>query len=70
MPRRVVEGVVVSDKAAKTRRVEIARLVTHAKYGTILRRKTLVLTKAAVAALEERFAGATNGTKARAEDKQ
>jgi hypothetical protein len=27
----------------------------------ILRRKTLVLTKAAVAALEERFAAATNG---------
>ncbi len=27
----------------------------------ILRRKKLVLTKAAVAALEERFAGATNG---------
>jgi large subunit ribosomal protein L4 len=30
----------------------------------ILRRKTLVLTKAAVTALEERFAGATNGAKA------
>jgi large subunit ribosomal protein L4 len=27
----------------------------------ILRRRTLVLTKAAIAALEERFAGAANG---------
>ncbi|HIE72521.1 MAG TPA: 50S ribosomal protein L4 [Planctomycetes bacterium] len=35
----------------------------------ILRRKKLVLTKAAVAALEERFAGATNGAKPAGEDK-
>lgn len=35
----------------------------------ILRRKTLVLTKAAVAALEERFANATNGAKAGKESK-
>jgi len=33
MPKRVVEGVVVSDRMAKSRRVEIARLVKHAKYG-------------------------------------
>jgi small subunit ribosomal protein S17 len=33
--------VVVSDKTAKTRRVEIPRLVRHAKYGKILRRKTV-----------------------------
>ena len=32
---------VVKDKAAKTRRVEIARLVRHAKYGKILKRKTV-----------------------------
>ena len=35
----------------------------------ILRRKKLVLTKAAVAALEERFAGATNGAEAKAKPK-
>ena len=32
---------VTKDKAAKTRRVEIPRLVRHAKYGKILRRKTV-----------------------------
>jgi small subunit ribosomal protein S17 len=31
----------MSDKTAKTRRVEIPRLVRHAKYGKILRRKTV-----------------------------
>jgi small subunit ribosomal protein S17 len=41
MPRRVAEGVVVSDKTTKSRRVEIARLVKHPKYGKILRRKTV-----------------------------
>jgi len=41
MPKRVQIGVVVKDKAAKTRRVEIARLVRHAKYGKILKRKTV-----------------------------
>src|SRR5580704_15110836 len=41
MPRRVEIGVVVSDKTAKTRRVELARLVRHAKYGKILHRKTV-----------------------------
>ncbi len=41
MPKRVEIGVVVSDKTAKTRRVEIARLVRHAKYGKILHRKTV-----------------------------
>jgi small subunit ribosomal protein S17 len=34
-------GVVTSDKAAKTRRVEIARLVRHPKYGKYLRRRTI-----------------------------
>ena len=41
MPKRLEIGVVVKDKAAKTRRVEIPRLVRHAKYGKILHRKTV-----------------------------
>lgn len=41
MPKRIVIGVVTSDKTAKTRRVEIARLVKHPKYGKFLRRKTV-----------------------------
>lgn len=41
MPKRVETGVVVSDKTAKTRRVEIPRLVPHPKYGKILRRRTI-----------------------------
>ncbi len=41
MPKRVEIGVVTSDKMAKTRRVEIARLVRHAKYSKILHRKTI-----------------------------
>jgi small subunit ribosomal protein S17 len=41
MPKRLEIGVVVKDKAAKTRRVEIPRLVRHAKYGKILHRRTV-----------------------------
>ena len=41
MPKRVVTGVVTRDKATKTRRVEIPRLVRHAMYGKILRRRTV-----------------------------
>lgn len=41
MARRVMIGVVTSDKMQKTRRVEIPRLVRHAKYGKIVRRKTV-----------------------------
>lgn len=41
MPKRIVIGVVTNDKAKQTRRVEIQRLVRHAKYGKILRRKTV-----------------------------
>jgi small subunit ribosomal protein S17 len=41
MPRRVETGVVISDKAAKTRRVEIPRLVRHPKYGKYMRRRTI-----------------------------
>ncbi len=41
MPRRVLVGVVTSDRAAKTRRVEIGRLVKHSKYKKIIRRRTV-----------------------------
>jgi len=41
MPQKVSIGVVTGDKTAKTRRVEIPRLVRHAKYGKIMRRKTV-----------------------------
>jgi small subunit ribosomal protein S17 len=41
MPKRVSIGVVTSDKIAKTRRVEIPRLVRHPKYGKIMHRKTV-----------------------------
>ena len=41
MPKKTAVGVVISDKAAKTRRVEISRLVKHPKYGKYQRRKTL-----------------------------
>jgi len=41
MPKKVAVGVVTSDKASKTRRVEISRLVKHPKYGKFLRRKTI-----------------------------
>src|SRR4051794_25844316 len=39
--RRVAEGVVVSDKMDKTRRVEIPRLVKHPRYGKYIRRRTV-----------------------------
>ena len=41
MPKKVTLGVVTSDKIAKTRRVEIPRLVRHPKYGKYLRRRTV-----------------------------
>jgi small subunit ribosomal protein S17 len=41
MPKRAVVGVVTSDRAAKTRRVEIPRLVRHPKYGKFVRRRTV-----------------------------
>jgi small subunit ribosomal protein S17 len=43
MPKKVALGVVTSDKVAKTRRVEIPRLVKHPKYGKFLRRRTVCL---------------------------
>ncbi|MEP1644295.1 small ribosomal subunit protein uS17, partial [Rhodopirellula bahusiensis] len=41
MPKRVVAGIVTSDKMSKTRRVEIARLVKHPKYKKYIRRRTV-----------------------------
>lgn len=41
MPKKQVTGVVMSDKCDKTRRVEIARLVRHPKYGKYIRNKTV-----------------------------
>ncbi len=41
MPKRVVVGVVTSDRMDKTRRVEVARLVKHPKYKKYIRRKTV-----------------------------
>jgi small subunit ribosomal protein S17 len=39
--RRVVTGIVTRDKTAKTRRVEIDRLVRHPKYGKFVKRRTV-----------------------------
>jgi len=39
--RRIVEGIVTRDKMAKTRRVEVERLVRHAKYGKFVKRRTV-----------------------------
>ncbi len=39
--RRVAVGVVTSDKMNKTRRVELPRLVKHARYGKYIRRRTI-----------------------------
>jgi small subunit ribosomal protein S17 len=41
MPKTVMVGVVTSDKTAKTRRVEIPRMVRHPKYGKYIRRRTV-----------------------------
>lgn len=41
MPKRTIIGVVTRDKADRTRRVEVMRLVRHPKYGKILRRRTV-----------------------------
>ena len=41
MPKRVEVGVVTRDKADKTRRVEIPRVVQHKVYGKILHRRTI-----------------------------
>lgn len=41
MPKKLVVGVVTSDKMDKSRRVEIDRLVKHPKYGKFIRRRTV-----------------------------
>lgn len=41
MPARIAVGVVTSDKASKTRRVEINRTVKHPKYGKFVKRRTI-----------------------------
>ena len=40
MPKRVAVGIVTSDKMAKTRVVEIPRLVKHPKYGKYVKKRT------------------------------
>ncbi|VTS02180.1 30S ribosomal protein S17 [Tuwongella immobilis] len=42
--RRVLIGVVTRDKMNKTRRVEIQRLVKHARYGKYIKRRTVCYT--------------------------
>ncbi len=41
MPKRVVIGVVTSDKMKKTRRVEVSRRVKYPKYGKYVKRRTV-----------------------------
>ncbi len=41
MPARVVVGIVTSDRASKTRRVELNRTVKHAKYGKFIKRRSV-----------------------------
>lgn len=41
MPRRVLVGVVKSDRVSQLRRVEIERLVRHKKYKKIIRNRTV-----------------------------
>lgn len=39
--RRVLLGIVTRDKSAKTRRVEVERLVRHPKYGKYIKQRTV-----------------------------
>ena len=39
--KRVLQGIVTRDKTAKTRRVEVARLVRHPKYGKFIKQRTI-----------------------------
>ena len=41
MPKKVLIGIVKSDKSDKTRRVEIPRLVRHPLYGKFIRKQTV-----------------------------
>lgn len=38
---RVLQGIVTRDKTAKTRRVEVIRLVRHPKYGKYVKSRTI-----------------------------
>jgi len=38
---RLLLGIVTRDKSAKTRRVEVQRLVRHPKYGKFIRQRTI-----------------------------
>lgn len=38
MPKRVLQGIVVSDKAAKTVTVKVERKIKHPLYGKVIRR--------------------------------
>lgn len=42
--RRILEGIVTRDKMAKTRRVEVERLVRHVRYGKFVKRRTVCYT--------------------------
>jgi small subunit ribosomal protein S17 len=42
--RRLLLGIVTRDKMAKTRRVEVERLVRHAQYGKFVKRRTVCYT--------------------------
>src|SRR5207253_3140320 len=39
--KRVMQGIVTRDKTAKTRRVEVERLVRHPKYGKFIKQRTV-----------------------------
>ena len=39
--QRVLQGIVTRDKNAKTRRVEVERLVRHPKYGKYVKQRTI-----------------------------
>ena len=41
---RLVLGIVTSDQMNKTRRVEVQRLVRHAKYGKFIKKRTVCYT--------------------------
>ena len=41
---RLVHGIVTSDTMNKTRRVEVQRLVRHAKYGKFIKKRTVCYT--------------------------
>lgn len=39
--KRTLQGIVTRDKTAKTRRVEVERLVRHPKYGKFIKQRTI-----------------------------